>query len=261
MRGLRMADVVVDIGNSRMKWGRVDGGGVAASVSLSLDDPAAWEEQRTAWRLDGPAHWTVAGVRPQAVQALVAWLRSRGDTVRLLERAAELPLAVALPEPDKVGIDRLLAAVGANARRGRNPNPSEQGAVLVGVGTAITVDLLDGAGAFRGVAILPGPRLMALALHEHTALLPLVETIPPWPTAPAPATRPAIELGIHWAMVGGINGLIQTLGAQVTPQPEAMDVLVTGGGAALVMHRLIGRVQHCPDLVLEGIWHTARSSP
>src|SRR5262249_34977621 len=60
VRSARMADVVVDIGNSRMKWGRVDGGGVAASVSLPLDDPAAWEKQRTEWRLRGPAPWRAA---------------------------------------------------------------------------------------------------------------------------------------------------------------------------------------------------------
>jgi type III pantothenate kinase len=254
-----MADIVVDIGNSRMKWGRVDGGGVATAVSLPLDDLVAWERQRAEWRLTGSLHWVVAGVRPRTQDTLLTWLKSHGDTARLLDRAAELPLIVKLPEPDKVGIDRLLAAVGANSRRAVNPNSAAQGAIVVGVGTAITVDLIDTEGVFLGGAIMPGPRLMALSLHEHTALLPLVETIPPWPSAPATATRPAIELGIHWAMVGGINGLIREMGARVACEPEAMDIFVTGGGAALVIHRLIGRTHYCPELVLEGICLTARS--
>jgi type III pantothenate kinase len=203
----------------------------------------------------------VAGVRPRSEDALLAWLQAHGDTARVLGKAAELPLVVKLPEPDKAGIDRLLAAVGANARRAVNPNPAASGAIVVGVGTAITVDLIDGDGTFCGGAILPGPRLMALALHEHTALLPLVEAVPPWPAAPATATRPAIELGIHWAMVGGINGLVREMGARVTTDPEALDVFVTGGGAALVIHRLIGRTHHCPELVLEGICRTAKSLP
>ena len=58
--------------------------------------------------------------------------------------AGDLPLAVALERPDMVGIDRLLDAVAAN--RLRRP---EAAAVLVDVGTAITVDLVAADGDFR----------------------------------------------------------------------------------------------------------------
>lgn len=259
-----MTDIVVDIGNSRIKWGRVAEGKLTAAVSLPHEAPTDWERQLVEWQVIGPLRWTVAGVNPRSQEALLAWVKARGDTARVLCRAAELPLVVQIPEPDKAGIDRLLAAVGANARRANpltaHPSPSSTGArgeerpaVVVGVGTAITVDLLDARGAFLGGAIMPGSRLLALALHEHTALLPLVETIPPWPKVPATSTRAAIELGLHWAMVGGINGLIQEMGARLNHQPEAIDVFVMGGGAPLVLHRLVGRLQHCPVLVLEGI--------
>ncbi|HXG09928.1 MAG TPA: type III pantothenate kinase [Gemmataceae bacterium] len=254
-----MVDIVVDIGNSRIKWGRIADRAVAASASLPPDAPAAWEKQLAQWRLIGPLRWVVACVCPPCLVGFLAWLRARGDTVRLIEHAAELPLVVKVPEPDKVGIDRLLAAVGANARRAAAASCPDQGAIVVGVGTAITVDLLDPAGAFLGGAILPGPRLMAQALHDHAALLPLVETIPSCPTAPATATRPAIELGIHWAMVGGINGLIAEMGRGVAREPGAVDVFVTGGGAPLVLDRLLGKTRHCPELILEGICLTAEA--
>jgi type III pantothenate kinase len=250
-----MTDIVVDIGNSRIKWGRVEDGRLADSVALPHSDPGAWDQQLMRWDLRRPRRWVVAGVNPSSQQMLLAWIQARGDIARVLERAAELPLVVRIPEPDRAGIDRLLAAVGANVRRA--VFPAERPAVIVGVGTAITVDLIDRHGAFLGGAIMPGPRLLALALHEHTALLPLIEAIPSQPETPGVSTRAAIELGLHWAMAGGVHGLIEQLAARLDQTPEAVDVFVMGGGASLILHRLPGRVHHCPVLVLEGIARVA----
>ena len=90
--------------------------------------------------------------------------------MRVLQYAGELPLRVELEKPDHVGIDRLLDAVAVNSRRAPGVP-----AVIIDAGSAVTVDLVDGAGAFRGGAILPGLRLMAKSLHDYTALLPLIE--------------------------------------------------------------------------------------
>src|SRR5262249_35779112 len=72
--------------------------------------------------------------------------------------------------PRKRSIDRLCKARSPNLRRQENV-----AAILVDAGSAVTIDYIDSAGAFRGGAIFPGFRLMAQALHDHTALLPLVE--------------------------------------------------------------------------------------
>ena len=50
-------DVVVDIGNSRMKWGRCADGKVAEMASLSLEEPAVWTIQAATWRL--PSRWVL----------------------------------------------------------------------------------------------------------------------------------------------------------------------------------------------------------
>src|SRR5262249_13322115 len=142
-------DIVVDVGNSRIKWGRVADGTVAAAATLPPDDRAAWDRQLVEWELAGPLRWVAAGVNPPRQNEFLDWVRARGDTAQVLERAAQLPLTVKVPEPDKVGIDRLLGAVAANVRRFSGPGYSpERGAIVVGVGTAVTVDLLDDTGAF-----------------------------------------------------------------------------------------------------------------
>src|SRR5947209_20224873 len=100
--------LVADIGNTRLKWGRCDAGRIAAAAALPPDDADAWRGQLAAWGLAGPLTWTLAGVHPARRDRFADWLRRRGDAVRVIERHSQLPLAVRVEAPDQVGIDRLL---------------------------------------------------------------------------------------------------------------------------------------------------------
>ena len=64
-------DIVVDVGNSRIKWGRCAAGSIAASASLPPDDPTAWQQQLDAWQIAGPLSWLVSGVQPQRRDRLI----------------------------------------------------------------------------------------------------------------------------------------------------------------------------------------------
>jgi type III pantothenate kinase len=244
--------LVVDVGNTRLKWGRCDGAAVTDSVSLPPDE-AAWDRQLGGWRLTGPLLWAIASVQPPRRERFAAWARGRGDTVRVIEDPARLPLRVLVERPDWVGIDRLLDAVAANRRR-RPGRP----AVLIDAGSAVTVDWLDEEGAFRGGSIFPGLRLMALALHEHTALLPLVEVSQPRPSVPATSTPAAMVAGMYWAAVGGIRGLAQEMAAGTV----APHLFLTGGDAPLLAPALAGP-DLClwPTMTLEGLRLAAESLP
>jgi type III pantothenate kinase len=170
----------------------------------------------------------------------------------VIDDPGPLPLRVLLERPDHVGIDRLFDAVAANSRR-----PAGTPAVVVDAGSAVTVDWLDETGAFRGGAILPGLRLMAQALHDYTALLPLIEPPRDIPPLPGTATPPAVAAGIFWAVVGGIEVLIRRYaeGAGVRP-----DAFLTGGDAP-VLHRALPRLHLWPAMTLEGIRLTAEALP
>jgi type III pantothenate kinase len=241
-------DVVADVGNSRIKWGRCGEGRLAEVVSLSAGDVSAWQQQLEAWQPQRPQTWIVTGVHPPRRGQLVQWLRRQGQTVHLLERAAELPLQVQLEHPDRVGIDRLLNAVAANSRR--EPN---QAAAIVDAGSAVTVDFVDEAGVFRGGAIFPGLRLMAQALSDHTALLPLIEVRKPAPL-PGASTTAAIQAGVFWAVAGGIEALLRELRTK-----GAKEVFLTGGDAVLLSPHLQGDVVLWPEMTLEGIRLSAAS--
>jgi type III pantothenate kinase len=236
---------VVDAGNSRLKWGRCGQNQISESASLPLDDPRAWNQQRDNWKLPRHATWAVSGVQPQRRDAFVTWLRRQGHQVLLLESARQLPLSVPLEKPDAVGIDRLLNAVAVNLRR-----PAGVPAVVIDAGSAVTVDWVDGSGEFRGGAIFPGLRLMAQALHDHTALLPLVEIPAAPPALPGTSTRAAMAAGIFWAVVGGMEKLIR----QIEMVADASPVVFLAGGDGSLLEKSLSRpLTLWPHITLEGI--------
>jgi type III pantothenate kinase len=252
--------VVVDIGNSRVKWGLVTSCGIGAAAALPTDDVASWRNQLVEWHLDGSQHWVVSAVHPGRCDRLVAWLRAQGHRVTVLDDWRILPLTIQLDRPESVGIDRLLTAVAANHRR----DPSTP-VVIVNAGTAVTVDWLDENGAFRGGAILPGFQVMARSLHENTALLPSVDLPPTLPTVPGESTPAAIQAGVFWAVAGGVQAITEQLARRGSRPPQ---LFFTGGDASLLesawndgayISRQIPSVW--PWMTLEGIRLTAERLP
>jgi type III pantothenate kinase len=240
--------IVADIGNSRVKWGRSAARAIDDVASLPPDDPAAWQNQSIRWAL-GDESWVVASVQPQTRERFLGWLLDRGRPVRIIETHLDIPIALAVDYPEQVGLDRLLNAVAANSRRAPN-----QSAIIVDAGSAVTVDLVDRNGVFRGGAILPGLRLMAKSLHDYTAKLPLVEINERRPP-PGTSTITAIETGVFHAVAGGIDRLVAEM-----PHEDAV-VYFAGGDAALLAPHLRTASRVWPEMTLEGLRETAAASP
>jgi type III pantothenate kinase len=246
-------DIVADVGNSRIKWGVCAEQRITASASLPTGDPAAWQKQLQDWGLNGSISWAIGSVHPNHLEGLLAWLHNRGDTMGLLARHDRLPLEIRVDSPERVGVDRLLNAVAANFFRSAK-HKGGRPAVIVDAGTAVTVDFVSPDGAFEGGAIFPGRKLMAAALHDHTALLPLVAGAATPPPPVGANTAAAIEAGIHYAVAGGINQLIRQLDAQAL-------VFLTGGDAPLLLPSLDPRAILWPEMTLEGLRLSAEALP
>ncbi|MBN9119369.1 MAG: type III pantothenate kinase [Planctomycetes bacterium] len=252
-------DVVVDIGNTRMKWGLCRGDRVAEVLRLPLDDAAVWDAELA--KLPPPQSfarkWAAASVNPPALHRFVAWAHDRGGTA-VFERYTDLPIRLNVDEPEKVGLDRLVGAVAARAM-----TPAGVPAITVDVGTAVTVNLIDADGVFQGGAIFPGPRLMARALHEFTAKLPLSEPTNNYADfrAPAKNTAAALRTGILAALSGGVVELTAVLAERCATPPW---LFVTGGGAHLLdvlNWSWIAGTTAVEALTLEGIRIAAEARP
>ncbi|MEO0530522.1 MAG: type III pantothenate kinase [Planctomycetota bacterium] len=259
--------LAIDVGNTRVKAGVFAGAaadcvesaqsGVLPIASARVPEPVA-AFSATAEELAGFAEWVadelaslgrvvIASVSQPTEDAVVAALRD----VKVERLTSEtLPIRLDVEQPESLGVDRAVAAVAANRLR-----HAGKPAIVVDVGTAITVDLIDEEGVFLGGAILPGPGLAARALAEKTDRLPDVRfgELDTSPDAVGRATEPAIRAGVYWGAVGSIRELIARQRDRCVVPPQ---VFLTGG-AAPSFARLIGgpdlTVRYLPHLTLTGI--------
>ncbi len=240
-------DVVVDIGNSRMKWGRVYGECIEYVEILELNDPEGWFTKAVEWGVLPFGKWTIASVNPQVTAAFVSWLEGRSLSVDVVESYHDIPLNLDVEHPETVGLDRLFACCAA-----RNQLVQGTPFLVVQAGTALVVNYVSAAGSFAGGAILPGLSLMAKSLHEHTAQLPEVSFVSAPNNALGRNTDEAIRAGVYWGTIGAIRELEKKYSALA--EREALVIVLTGGDAELLAPAFdANRVDLQPNLVLKGI--------
>jgi type III pantothenate kinase len=154
----------------------------------------------------------------------------------------DLPISTDVPEPEKLGTDRLCTAAGAYAKL-------KTACVVADFGTALTIDLVADNNMFLGGTILPGIDLSARALHEHTALLPLVEVGTPTETL-GKETASAIRNGVFAMMVGALREITERYATEIGKWAP----LVLTGGDARAVAGACDFVDHViPDLCLDGL--------
>jgi type III pantothenate kinase len=233
--------LVLDLGNTSLKWARVEGGIVRAhgtalhrggSVSSALDAAGLPESASS----ESPVVVNVAGAA--AVDAVRAWFRGRPRFIAAT--ASACGVVNGYREPDKLGADRWAALVGARALY-RGP------CVLVGCGTAMTVDVLDAEGRHRGGYIAPGLELMRAALVGTTH--GIVEVGEPADTAWGLDTASATGAGVMRMSAA----LADSAAVDCQERLQAACTLLLFGGNAT---RIAGAVRHAhriePHLVLLG---------
>ncbi|MBZ8139060.1 type III pantothenate kinase [Rubrivivax gelatinosus] len=253
-----MTFLAIDIGNTRLKWALYAGPRPGARL---LAHGAAFHETidtlaDTDWKaLPAPGSMlgcAVAGdvVRRRTEQQLELW---DIDPRWIVPAAHECGVINGYEHPSRLGADRWAALVGARQRvlaEGR-PRP----ALVVMVGTAVTVDAIDADGHFLGGLILPGFGLMLRALEMGTAGL----KVPTGEVVDFPInTSDALMSGGAVALAGAVERqhrrllqrtgasalLLMTGGAAVKLAPmvdlpfEIVDTLIFEGLLAMQAHRL-----------------------
>jgi type III pantothenate kinase len=210
----------IDVGNSTLKVARVTDG-VVGTVSriATVTHPDTTALRAALDGAEGPI--VLVSVVPRWMATIRELAAALG--LDLLEAdAGSIPLPVRIPDPELVGADRLLGAWTARELFGAP-------VVVVDIGTATTIDVVDGEGVFVGGAIMPGPELAIRSLATDTALLPK-----PLPRLPERVigrdTVEAIQSGVvlgHLVAIGGLLALMtDELGGTDRPR-----VVLTGGGS------------------------------
>jgi type III pantothenate kinase len=241
--------LLIDVGNTRLKWARLEAGRLDARGAATHRGaaPAEWLAPLDAasGRPDAILVANVAG--PGVAHSIGEWaLERHGLRPRfLLATASAGGVTNAYEHPDALGVDRWLGLVGA-WHRVRGP------LVCIAAGTAFTVDAVDASGRHLGGLIAPGYQLMIDALLRRTS-----DIAPGVARAPAAAdglfgrsTAAAVELGALHALAALAARAVESAAARFGAAPR---VFLGGGDAARIAPQLGRPAEIAPDLVLEGL--------
>ncbi len=230
--------LLVDIGNTRVKWARLVDGEMGKQHAAAN---AGWAIDEYARRVIGRG-WARPTAEGEASPGRIIVSSVAGDDVNRLLTAAAQRAGAPVPEfvasersaagitteyldPWRLGVDRFVAAIGAHHLASGQP------VCVVNVGTAITIDLVDGTGRHHGGAIVPGPALMVSSLLTQTNGIRRRATGGPDAATGmfAKTTRSAIGEGARYAAAAVIDRAIEEARMQLGKRPL---VLLTGGGSA-----------------------------
>ncbi len=241
-------NLLIDAGNSRVKWGWHDGQRWASVSTVSLIEFAAANHDINPFAAthEDPDRIVISNVAGEgAHQLIVNWTSIfEAEPLWLHGEAARCGVRSRYDEPEQLGPDRWAALIAAHALHVGD-------CVVVNAGTATTVDLLSAAGDFLGGLILPGVDLMRFVLHEHTGKLPIQEgSFRRTPTC----TIDAIESGCRHAQAGAVERMLRLAA------PGAL-CLVSGGAGHALIEQLEIPTRYVENLVLEGLARVAASEP
>lgn len=244
-----MSEWLFDLGNTRLKCTPLIDGNVGDVIALphreaDLADALADVLPK---RIDAAYVASVANehLRVALLQALTQHAR-RISLARTQKTFGDFRIAYA--QAQKLGVDRFLAMLAAHARTG-------DAVLLCGVGTALTIDLIDASGCHFGGRIAPSPTLMREALHARAPQL--AERGGDY-TDFAADTEDALASGCEGAALALIQAS-REVAQQRLGRPA--QLLLHGGGVEELAARLPG-AQQAHALVLEGlaIWAAVDSA-
>ncbi len=230
---------LIDLGNRRLKLAALEAGGPGAAEALALPvDEAGWPEFAAvlAARLSGAAV-RLCSVNPSALERLRGPIQAAADSLAVAGEAG-WPMPV---RSRGTGADRVLAAAAA-WRRCREP------LVVADLGTAWTLDLVDGEGCFRGGAIGPGLGLLSRALARACPHLPAAAAAEP--AAIPEDSAAAVAAGTRAALADALLAARARMAAAAGL--AELRGFLTGGDAGALAPRLEGWTR-VPGLVLEGL--------
>lgn len=231
-----LLDLVLDVGNTRVKWGLFNAQGIVKHGVAAHGDVSGLMTGVGKEGISGVVLGSTSHPDPTLLAAL-------GGVAPVLEitGSSDAPIGNGYGSRPTLGADRLANATAAVQRFPGRP------CLVIDLGTCVTYDVCEPDGTYAGGAISPGLLMRARAMNAYSARLPLVEP------GPAPAllgttTQQGLEAGVHFGLLGELEGFIRRFGHR---RPN-MAVLLTGGDAPRIARGLESGIFALPLLTLEG---------
>jgi type III pantothenate kinase len=162
----------------------------------------------------------------------------------IVETGIKTGIRIVTPNPQQIGADRIVDAVGAYELCG---GP----VIVIDFGTATTYDYVDETGAFLGGITAPGIRISAKALWEDAAKLPEIEIKKPDQVL-AKDTISSMQSGLVYGQIGQTEYIIKKVKEEVGR--DDAKVVVTGGLGRIIASETEYVDIYDPNLTLKGIY-------
>ena len=242
--------LLIDAGNSRIKWNIYDAG-----EARFVMPPQGFFWRGTALPEQLQQHWgsltdidqvllaNVAGATLE--EALHHYLQTQLGLQlrRITSEAQAFGVKNGYQNPLQLGVDRWLGVLAA-----RQLAP-EQPICVVGCGTAITVDTVNKQGEHLGGLIAPGCHLMKTVLIERTHDVKITDSDAALIMF-GTNTAAAVNNGALYAAVGFIERVVADIETQLG---DTVIKVITGGDAPMITTHLQQPYLQEPQLVLIGL--------
>jgi type III pantothenate kinase len=247
--------LAIDAGNTNLVFALVEGSDIktrwriATDPRRTADEYAVWLHQLLELEgyQRGDVNKVIIGtVVPRALHNLEVLSEKYFGVKPLVagQGDAVWPIELDVPEPESVGADRALNAMGAHARHGGD-------LVVIDFGTATTFDVVDFSGTYKGGIIAPGINLSLDALVSAAAKLPRIAIAAPADeSVVGRTTETQMLIGVYWGYVAMIEGLVARLKAEIG---RPVTVIATGGLAVLFDKHTDAFDVIEPDLTIQGL--------
>lgn len=247
-------NLLVDIGNARIKWALQDAGKLQVGLPLIRSNKAFKDIARPAWKdLEPPRRVIVSNVAGSDYEKSVrTWIKRRWKVAPEFLCATQKQGGVvnAYKEPARLGADRWASLLAA---RERYQGP----VVIVDCGTAITIDAMAADGRHLGGLIAPGIDLMVSSLTDKAPGIAIADRENQDIVLLGSSTEVGLSGGVLYAAVSLVDRVLLDLKSELGP---ATKQIITGGDAERIRALLSTQPVYEPDLVLIGLATFAQSS-
>lgn len=231
--------LLVDAGNTRLKWQLREGRTVVAEGTGGVTDPDPLVDFPDTVVPEAVAISSVASDEALSILLRRLILRFGRPPRCYWAEAKRAGLANAYARPEKMGADRWHAMYGAWLTY-------RAGFVVVDAGSAVTIDYVNASGQHLGGFILPGQGMMVRNLQQDVARVNF-EPTDVVRDVPGRDTSECVNHGLSWLL----SGIIERVHRDAR-RHHLRDIIVTGGDAPRWLAAGL-RAKHCVDLVFDGL--------
>ena len=244
--------LTVDVGNSNIVLGAVEGDKIAFEARLRTDSTKTSDEYCIDLKMILEVYKVepeqiegviIASVVPQVLNSMqTAVKKLTGKNSLVVGPGLKTGLNIKVENPSQTGADLVVGAVAA-LREHKPPM------IIVDMGTATTITVVDKTGAFIGGCICPGVKISLDALTDRTALLPGLQLDRP-KHAIGRNTIDCMRSGIMMGNAAMIDGMVERMEAELGYKTT---VIATGGIARFVTPMCKTPIIYDKDLLVKGL--------